>query len=109
MKKLLYPLLLVILIASTGCGLFKSGGNELPVAYIDSISPSSATVGETVLFAGHGTDLDGDVVGYHWRSSIDGDIGSQARLNFLRMTDSDGQRDDTGWTNADVKLDVTYR
>ncbi len=80
MKKLLYPLLLVILILTAGCD-FIPGGNEPPVAYIDSISPSDAAAGETVTFTGHGTDTDGTVVGYQWRSSIDGDIGSLASLD----------------------------
>jgi uncharacterized repeat protein (TIGR01451 family) len=112
MKKLLYPLLLVILIASAGCGLFKSGGNELPVAYIDSISPSSATVGETVFFAGHGTDLDGTVVAYHWRSSIDGDIGSTASLDYSSLSEGNHTiylkvQDDSGDWSEEVESDVT--
>lgn len=87
MKKLLYPLLLVILILTAGCDYFKFGGNELPVAYIDSISPSSAAAGETVTFVGHGTDTDGTVVGYQWRSSIDGDIGSLASFDSSALSE----------------------
>lgn len=87
MKKLLYPLLLAILILTAGCDFLPFGGNELPVAYIDSISPSSAAVGETVTFVGHGTDADGTVVGYQWRSSIDGDIGSLASFDCSALSE----------------------
>ena len=33
----------------------------------------------------------------------------QVRLNFLRITNSDGEPDNTGWTSTDAKLRVTYR
>ena len=48
--------------------------NEPPQAYITSISPSEVTEGEVVEFIGHGTDVDGEVVGYRWRSHIDGEL-----------------------------------
>ncbi len=88
MKRLLYPLLLVFLLLTAGCGLIKIvGNNELPEAFIDSISPSSSVVGETVTFIGHGTDADGDIVGYQWRSSIDGEIGSLANLDCSTLSE----------------------
>jgi hypothetical protein len=89
MKKLLYPLLLVILILTAGCDSFDLGGNEPPVAYIDSISPSSAAAGETVTFVGHGTDADGTIVGYKWRSDIDGDIGSLATFESPNLSEGE--------------------
>lgn len=55
--------------------------NLLPTAYIDSISPSPATQGATVTFTGHGTDPDGTVVAYNWRSSIDGQLSSSASFS----------------------------
>ena len=87
MKKLLYPLLLVILILTAGCDFLPFGGNEPPVAYIDSISPSEVAVGETVTLVGHGIDTDGTVVGYQWRSSIDGDIGSLASFDSSALSE----------------------
>ncbi|MEJ2738408.1 MAG: hypothetical protein P8105_00945 [Dehalococcoidia bacterium] len=112
MKKLLYLLLPVVLILTAGCNLFKGGGNELPVAYIDSISPSSAIVGETVTFIGHGTDSDGTVVGYHWRSSIDGDIGSLASLDYSSLSEGNHTiyfkvQDNTGDWSEEVDGVVT--
>jgi hypothetical protein len=45
-----------------------------PVAVIDSISPNPAEMEETVTLEGSGTDNDGEIVGYSWRSSIDGEF-----------------------------------
>jgi len=52
------------------------GGNIPPAATIDSISPNPANPGQTVYFSGHGTDSDGTITGYNWRSSIEGNISS---------------------------------
>ena len=87
MKRLIYPLLL-ILILTAGCD-FIPGGNEPPIAYIDSISPSDAAAGETVAFVGHGTDTDGTVVGYKWRSSIDGDLGTLATFDSSSLSEGE--------------------
>ena len=48
--------------------------NRPPIASIDSISPTRITVGEKVSFSGSGTDSEGKVVAYQWRSSIDGPL-----------------------------------
>lgn len=52
--------------------------NRPPVAYINSISPNPATVGQAVWFSGHGTDPDrlDSVVSYCWISSIDGELST---------------------------------
>jgi hypothetical protein len=50
--------------------------NQLPAATIDSITPNLAAVGTKVSFTGHGTDSDGTIIAYHWRSSIDGDLST---------------------------------
>ena len=51
--------------------------NELPVATIDSITPSPAEKGWTVSFSGTGSDSDGTVTGYQWNSSIDGELSTE--------------------------------
>ena len=51
--------------------------NERPVAIISYIEPSEATVGEEISFQGYGTDTDGTITEYQWRSSIDGVLSSQ--------------------------------
>ncbi|MBA4373991.1 MAG: hypothetical protein C0402_14165 [Thermodesulfovibrio sp.] len=55
---------------------YIAGGNVLPVATIDSISPNPATPGQPVAFTGHGTDVDGSVVAYDWQSSLSGTLSS---------------------------------
>ncbi|MBM4454367.1 MAG: hypothetical protein FJ013_07280 [Chloroflexi bacterium] len=87
MKRFLFPLMAALLLAS-GCTCIPGLGNKVPVAYIDSISPAEAAYGETVSFAGHGTDANGTVVGYRWSSSIDGEIGTTA--NFQSSALSEG-------------------
>lgn len=111
MKRYLYPLLAVLLLAS-GCTCIPGLGNKPPVAYIDSISPAEAAFGETVSFAGHGTDADGTVVGYRWSSSIDGEIGTTA--NFQSSALSEGThtiylkaQDNNGVWSEEVEGNIT--
>jgi len=86
MRWLVYPLLLV-LILTAGCDVLPFGGNEPPVAYIDSISTSEAAAGEPVAFVGHGTDADGTIVGYKWRSDVDGDLSTLATFNSSELSE----------------------
>jgi hypothetical protein len=60
--------------------------NVPPIAYIDSITPNPSTQGETVSFKGHGSDSDGSVVAYKWRSSIDGAIGTAASFDITTLS-----------------------
>jgi hypothetical protein len=72
-----------------------------PLARIDLISPSAIVSGESILFSGSGTDVDGTVTGYSWRSDIDGVFGNTAVLTttalsvgthmiYLKVQDNDG-------------------
>jgi parallel beta-helix repeat protein len=63
-------------------GYFKQpeqpgGGNQLPTVVSLSISNTSALFGDTISFTGDGTDADGYIVGYHWRSSLDGTLNTE--------------------------------
>ena len=97
MKKVLIPVV-AILFLLTGC-FFPSAtdiippeqepptlqeepsvSNELPVAYIDAITPPTITVGEDATLQGHGIDTDGTIVAYRWRSNIDGPLGVNASI-----------------------------
>lgn len=102
MKKLLFPILMILMLA-VGCIRIASvpSSNALPIAYIDSIFPTEVAAGETVFFDGHGTDVEGDVVAYSWRSSIDGDLSTTASFAtsslsagvhtiYLTVQDNDG-------------------
>lgn len=86
MRWLIYPLLLILILAA-GCDNMPFLGNKLPVAYIDSISPSEVAPGETVAFVGHGTDTDGTVVGYKWRSDMDGDLSTMATFDSSELSE----------------------
>lgn len=79
--------------------------NIRPTAYIDSITPNPIEEGENVTFTGHGTDPDGSIAAYQWRSSIDGVVGNTA--TFKTSTLSNGThtiyfsvKDNSGaWSN----------
>ncbi len=74
-KQLVFAGLMVgLLVALTGCAYILAPFNQPPTAYITSISPAEVTEGETVEFSGYGTDVDGEVVGYRWRSDLDGEL-----------------------------------
>ncbi|OGD53371.1 hypothetical protein A3K80_05270 [Candidatus Bathyarchaeota archaeon RBG_13_38_9] len=55
--------------------------NELPEAYIDSISPNPSIKGQTIVFSGHGIDPDGEITTHEWLSNIDGKLGTLSSFN----------------------------
>jgi N-acetylneuraminic acid mutarotase len=59
--------------------------NVPPTAYIDSISPTPVTRGQAISFSGHGSDPDGSIVAYKWRSSLDGAIGTSASFSISTL------------------------
>ena len=108
MKKLIILILLVVPVFISGCfsGLpvepsleppteppfeppTTEDSNVPPRAYIDSISPDDALAGELVSFDGHGTDTDGTVVAYRWRSSIDGELSSKASFETSELSEGE--------------------
>jgi len=60
--------------------------NTAPVAVIDSITPNPASQGEAVTFTGHGTDAEGTIAAYEWKSSIDGAIGTAASFSTSTLS-----------------------
>lgn len=59
----------------------------VPVAVIDSVTPNPAGTGVPVTFTGHGEDVDGSVLAYQWRSSIDGVFSiSQVAADITTLT-----------------------
>ena len=89
--------LLVLMLTAAAC----TSANKPPVAYIDSITPSYLQTGQTVTLTGHGTDEDGQIASYEWRSSIDGALGNGSAINTsilsagqhtisLKVCDNDG-------------------
>ena len=83
-----------------------------PTAYIDSITPNPATQGtDTVSFTGHGTDSDGSVVAWSWRSSRDGQLSTSSSFNKPASALSVGTHtiyfkvmdDDYEWSTEDIR------
>ena len=78
-----------------------TASSNVPVAQIESISPDPAVAGQTVTFSGAGQDSDGTVVGYQWRSSIDGELSTAAQFSTAALSPGEHTvefrvRDDSG-------------
>jgi len=78
-----------------------------PVASILKISPNPAVQGDEVLFKGTGTDADGSVVEYLWRSDLNGSLpgNDSFMINTLKVgvhTITLEVRDDAGFLSASV-------
>ena len=86
MKKSLFAVLVILTLAA-GCLPAATPANQLPTAYIDSVSPSQVSPGETVAFTGHGIDPDGSVAAYLWRSSIDGQISTSPTFETSALSE----------------------
>ena len=60
--------------------------DELPAAHIKSVSPNQTTEGGDVVFVGEGTDPDGTIEGYSWRSDRDGVLSGNATFNTTSLS-----------------------
>jgi len=80
----------------------QSTQNQKPTATIVTISPTTATYGESVYFHGLGQDTDGTVEAFNWRSSKDGFISSESTFSksdlsggthtiYFKAQDNDGE------------------
>ncbi len=72
MKRTLLVACALVMLLGAACD--SPEPNQPPTAYITSISLAEVTEGDTVAFVGHGTDVDGEVVGYRWHSDLDGEL-----------------------------------
>jgi len=110
MKKTILALCSVLLLS--GCSYIMPQSNQPPKAYIDTASPSEVVAGEEVSFDGHGTDADGQIVAYRWRSDRDGELSSKqsfetsslsvgAHMVFFKVQDNND-----AWS-AEVRSAVT--
>ena len=66
--------------------VYQTGGNMPPAATIDSITPNPASPGQTVTFVGYGTDSDGTVESYNWRSNIDGSLRTSSTFSTSSLS-----------------------
>lgn len=62
------------------------GGNQPPVAAFMSIVPNPAVQNESVSFSGEGTDIDGYIVGYQWRSNLDELLSSEQTFSTSTLS-----------------------
>lgn len=60
--------------------------NAAPEAIIDSIIPSPVRFDQEVIFSGNGTDSDGTVVAYQWKSSIDGELSTEQSFSLTGLS-----------------------
>ena len=98
---------------AVGCiNVVPTTENQTPIAHIDSITPDTASPGEAVSFVGHGTDTDGTVVAYRWRSNLDDALSTTA--NFESSSLSSGThiiyfkvQDNNGTWSTEVRKDLT--
>jgi parallel beta-helix repeat protein len=72
-------------------GYFKQpeqpgGGNQQPIAVSLSISKTSANFGELISFTGQGTDSDGSIVGYNWRSNLNGTLSAEQSFSTSTLS-----------------------
>ena len=72
-------------------GYFKQpeqpgGGNQQPIAVSLSISKTSANFGELISFTGQGIDSDGSIVGYNWRSNLNGTLNTEQSFSTSTLS-----------------------
>ena len=88
--------------------------NEKPTAHIDAIEPKIATVSEEIVLQGHGTDADGTVVAYRWRSSIEGPLGVNESISTSDLSIGEHEilfkvQDNNGAWSDEVSDDLLVR
>ena len=59
--------------------------NMPPTAHIYYITPSSPKFDEQIYFSGSGSDSDGEVTAYEWKSSIDGGLSEEGNFSITGL------------------------
>jgi len=84
--------------------------NARPTVTMLLISEDVVEAGQVVEFQGEGSDADGSIVGYHWRSDIDGNLSSEAEFGSSALSPGDHTiyfkvKDDNGtWSLEDSEI-----
>jgi hypothetical protein len=60
--------------------------HTVPTAVIDSITPESATEGQTIAFTGHGEDANSAITAWQWSSNLDGVLSTQSSFSKVLST-----------------------
>jgi len=114
MKTLSFWFLLVLFVSVVGClplAPSSPAPNQPPIAHIDSISATEVVPGEPVSFSGHGTDADGQVVAYSWRSSINGEISTSQSFQTSSLSAGNHSiwfrvQDDRGDSSRETSVNI---
>jgi PKD repeat protein len=91
----------------------ETSGCRSPVATILSIDPTSSEIAETISFKGSGNDPDsGAISAYQWRSSIDGELSTQASFSTSNLSVGTHTiyfkvQDNEGVWSTSVERDIT--
>ena len=95
MWKLTYLAIVCVFILNLACITINQPGGSTtghqpgggkPAAYIDLISPTSTPWSSEVRFTGHGAPVSGAITAYRWRSTLDGDLSSQASFGSTALS-----------------------
>jgi len=78
--------ILMLAVLVTGCVRPTVNTKLAPLAYIDSVSSPQVYVGEKVKFSGHAISSSGQIVGYNWRSSVNGNLSQLASFETDTLT-----------------------
>ena len=78
--------ILMLAVLVTGCVRPVVNTKLAPLAYIDTVSSPQIFSGETIKFSGHAISSNGQVVGYNWRSSVNGNLGQLAAFETDSLT-----------------------
>jgi hypothetical protein len=78
----------ILILAALFAGCLRPGIDTKtpPAAVIDSVSSSQIYTGDNVTFTGHGISSTGQIIGYNWRSSINGDLSKQATFSTTTLS-----------------------
>ncbi|MEI6186468.1 MAG: hypothetical protein WCP43_04595 [Dehalococcoidia bacterium] len=85
MRKAAIAILMLAVIVS-GCVRPVVNTKLAPLAYIDSVSSPQVYTGEKIIFTGHAISSNGQIVGYNWRSSVNGNLSQLASFETDALT-----------------------
>jgi parallel beta-helix repeat protein len=60
--------------------------NQIPNAYILSISPNPAEFGQSVALRGSASDSDGFIITYEWKSNLDGKLSQLSEFQTINLS-----------------------
>jgi hypothetical protein len=78
--------ILMLAVLVTGCVRPVVNTKLAPLAYIDSVSSPQVYSGEKIKFSGHAISSNGQIVGYNWRSSVNGNLSQLATFETDSLT-----------------------